>query len=352
MDLIFIYIRFMNSNALSVTNPGKSKKRRSRMARTPTGKRLQLTQRDLAIFQLLTRYRFLRSTHLQALVGGKSSKRFIERLGALFHEGGYLDRPEAQWQTAGANYMPIVYSLSPEGSVALDHYSRVHDLSYAGSAWTGGRPGRHFLHELMVCDILSSIEIGTQAYPQLRFIPWSEILTHPKMPERTRQEAKPLAARVSVIYSPPGSNKSHRTDLPLIPDALFGLEYKTRAGNQYRFFALEADRTTQPIVRRNLRQSSYLRKILQYRELVSRSAYKTRWGLPNLLVLTVTTNERHKHNIMRMVREVTNGKGSPVLMFKTMPPLDSPVSAPAPSTDFLSGPWDRAGHPDFFIDQP
>jgi hypothetical protein len=53
-----------------------------------------------------------------------------------------------------------------------------------------------------------------------------------------------------------------------------------------------------------------------------------------------------------MVHELTTGMGSPVLLFKTMPPLDSVGAAPAPSPDFLSGPWNRVGHPDFLIDRP
>jgi hypothetical protein len=322
------------------------------MVRTPTGKRLHLTERDLEIFQLLTRYRFLRSTHLQALVGGKSSKRFIERLGDLYHEGGYLDRPDAQWQTARANYMPVVYALGRRGTEVLWRYGLERGESSGTSGGTGGRPGRHFQHELMICDILSSIEIGTRADPRLRFVSWPEILARPRMPETTRRAAKPLAVRVPVIYTPPGSENTHRSDRPLVPDALFGLEYKTRAGKKYRFFALEADRNTLPILRRNLGQSSYLRKILQYREIDKKAVYRARWGLPNLLVLTVTTNERHRQNIMRMVQEVCAAKGSESLLFKTMPMLDSLETSPVATGEFLCGPWHRVGHPDFFIDRP
>jgi hypothetical protein len=322
------------------------------MVRTPTGKRLHLTQRDLEIFQLLTRYRFLRSSHLQALVGGKSSKRFIERLGDLYHEGGYLDRPDAQWQTAKANYMPVVHALGRSGKEVLWRYGLERGGADGASGWTGGRPGRHFQHELMICDILSSIEIGARADPRLRFISWPEILAHPKMAERRRQAPKPLAVRAPVTYSPPGSKKTHRSDRPLVPDALFGLEYRTRSGKQYRFFALEADRNTQPIVRRNLRQSSYLRKILQYREIVTQSIYRTQWGLPNLVVLNVTTSDRHRKNIMRLVQEVTEGNGSNVLLFKTMPSLTSLEKAPLPTPELLTGPWHRVGHPEFPIDRP
>jgi hypothetical protein len=322
------------------------------MVRRPTGKRLQLTRRDLDILHLLTRYRYLRSTHLHALVGGRSRKRFIERLGDLYHEGGYLDRPKPQWQAVNARYMPVVYELAPAGHATLAQYGLTQDRNASSSGWNGGRPGRHFQHELMICDILSSIEIGARADPGLRFISWPEILANPKMPESTRQAAKPLAARLPVTYAPPGTRKPQRSDRALLPDALFGLEYGTRTAKKYRFFALEADRNTQPIVRRNLRQSSYLRKILQYREIVARSVHRTLWGLPNLMVLTVTTSDRHRRNIMRMVEEVTAGKGSTYLLFRTMPSLTSLEKAPLPEPGFLTEPWHRVGHPDFFIDRP
>ena len=64
------------------------------MRRFRTGKRIELTKRDIAIFRWLSRYRYLRSSYLHAFVGGKSETRFKERLGDLFHEG----RPGRIWQ--------------------------------------------------------------------------------------------------------------------------------------------------------------------------------------------------------------------------------------------------------------
>jgi hypothetical protein len=204
----------------------------------------------------------------------------------------------------------------------------------------------------MVCDILSSIEIGARATPNLRFVSWTEVLASPKMPETTRGAARPMAASVPVTLAASERRTSLRIDRPLVPDALFGLEYTTLGARQYRFFALEADRNTEPIVRSNLRQSSYLRKILQYREVAARSLYRTVWGLPNLIVLNVTVSDRHRQNLMRLVDELTKGTGSKSFLFKTMPSLASLQKAPPPIPDILAGAWHRVGHPDFFIDRP
>jgi hypothetical protein len=204
----------------------------------------------------------------------------------------------------------------------------------------------------MVCDILASIEIGVRADPGLRFIAWPEILESTKMPKATRDAARPLAAKVPVSFVMPGSRKMHRAEKLLVPDALFGLEYAVRDKKQYRFFALEADRNTEPVARSTLRRSSYLRKLLQYREIARQSSYRTLWGLPNLVVLNVTTSDRHRQNIMRLVDELTGGRGSTFLLFRTMPSLASLERAPPPVPDMLTGPWQRAGHPDFLIDRP
>jgi len=314
-----------------------------------SGKRIELTERDLAIFRLLSRYRYLRSTHLHAFVGGKSYKRFIERLGHLFHEGGYLNRPQQQWQAINARYAPAVYELGERGWDIVREQGL--DQAPLKSRKNGQRVIRQYQHELMICDVVSAIEFGIRDNPNLRFIAWPEILQSPKMPVSSRDCPNPLAMPVSVSYACPQTKNFYRSDKPLIPDAVFGIEYNSIGHKQYRFFALEADRNTEPVTRGNLEQSSYLRKILQYREIAARSLYKTQWGLPNLLVLSVTVNDRHMQNLMQLVDELTAGKGSSYLLFKTMPSLSSLEKAPAAASDMLTGAWQRVGLGPFCIDR-
>src|SRR5216684_8803878 len=89
--------------------PFDSIDRRLRFHRKRTGKAIAPTERDVAIFRLLQRYRYLRSTFIHAFVGG-NQKRLVERLGDLFHEG-YLNRPFQQWQAFNARYTPAIYEL-------------------------------------------------------------------------------------------------------------------------------------------------------------------------------------------------------------------------------------------------
>jgi hypothetical protein len=93
--------------------------RRSRMHRTSVGKRVELTERDIELFKLLNRYRYLRSTFLYAFLGGNSETRFKERLGHLYHDGGYIRRPEQQWQFANSRHMPAIYELDTKGEQVL-----------------------------------------------------------------------------------------------------------------------------------------------------------------------------------------------------------------------------------------
>jgi hypothetical protein len=331
------------------TVPGK---RRSRLRPLTTNKRLQITDRDVEILRLLSRYRYLRSHHLHTLIGGKSHKRFIERLGDLYHEGGYVNRPPQQWQAINARYMPAVYELGEAGErLLIDQGMLNADLA---PLQRQGRHGavRQFHHDLMICDILASIEIGVLADKSLRLVSSQEILASPKTPEATRRAVNPFAIPVSITYMSPRANEVERWDKPLIPDAIFGIEYLSDGKKTYRFFALEADRNTEPIYRGNLHQASYLRKILQYREIAARKAHLTHFGLPNLLVLNVTTNEQHMRNILQFVGDITEGKGCTYFLFKTMPSLASLEKAPPPTPYILTAPWQRAGHPDFRIDQP
>jgi hypothetical protein len=338
----------MDAELSSELQSADALQRRSRMARTPTNKRIELSERDLEIFRLLSRYRYLRSTHLFVLAGGKSQKRFIERLGHLYHERGYLNRPSQQWQAINARYMPAVYELGEAGERVLEAQGLTSPLSR--KAKHGAI--RQFQHELMICDVVSSIEIGTQADPTLRYISWDEILHNPKMPESTRNSVNPLAVPVAVSFTCPRTKCTHRSDKPLIPDALFGIEYTANGRKLYRFFALEADRNTEPGARGNLEQSSYLRKMLQYREVIAQSIYRMRWGIPNLLVLNITINNRHMQNLMKLGEEMTAGKGSAYLLFKTMPSRASLEKAPVPMSQMLTEAWQRIGAGPFTISQP
>jgi Replication-relaxation len=185
-------------------------------------KRIELSPRDLEIFRLLSRYRYLSSTYIHVFVGGASETRLKERLGDLFHEG-YIERPERQWDLADARCRPAVYE-SGRGSVqALRAEGGLPDDRRTFLATTAHH---QFLHSLMICEALASLELGVRASAELRLIAWPEILA--RAPEATRSSSTPF--RLPVLSGG-----------YLVPDGLFGIEYAHEDTKAYRFFALEVD---------------------------------------------------------------------------------------------------------------
>ena len=209
---------------------------------------------------------------------------------------------------------------------------------------------RQFAHQLMICDCMASIELGVRQDPSLRFISWQEIIA--KAPESTRKLDNPFAIPVSISHTFPRTGAVQRADIKIVPDGLFGLEYTRDESKAYRFFALEADRNTQPVARSSLHQTSYLRKILAYRQLSIQGIYKSHLGLPNLLVLTVATNEPHMANIMSLVRELATEGKSKLFLFMTTSSVGDFKRAPASTGNMLTDLWQRIGYEGFRIDRP
>jgi hypothetical protein len=95
--------------------------RRPRFRRASEPPAFRLTDDDVAIVRQLARHRFLRSTHIAALVG-RSLDRTNDRLSKLFH-AGYIDRPRAQldrFPTAGLSH--FVYALADRGARLLTEH--------------------------------------------------------------------------------------------------------------------------------------------------------------------------------------------------------------------------------------
>lgn len=317
-----------------------SVKRRSRMRREPTGKRIELTERDLEIFRLLSRHRYLRSTFIHAFVGGNKTK-FLERLGDLYHEEGFLDRPEQQWQAANARYQPVVYELSRKGADALKANGGPGDIGALPGRGAG--PHRQFAHTLLTCEILASFELGVAETQSLRLVWWPQILA--KAPTETQTARRPLQiGTLGGIWPKEGREGA------VEPDALFGIEYRGEKQRSYRFFALEADRGTMPVERSNGEQSSYLAKLIAYRKIIANGVFKRWWGVPNLFVLTVTTSETRLGTIEAAVSKITEGRGSSVFLFKVFPAPDGGGLLPMPQ--LLTEPWKRVGFESLDITRP
>lgn len=252
--------------------------RRSRFHRTPTGKRIFLTERDVEILRWLYRYRYLRASQLVALIQPGSEKRFVERLGDLYHEAGLIDRPAAQWRRFDARYQPIIYELSPKGL----HYLAEHaDLPHR--AVTFGKAGQrgitpHFDHAMMIVDALANMELTTQREGK-RFVPVDEILA--RIPATDTKAKHPLAINVTIKRTDhlPAIKVPFTTHL--IPDAIYGIEHIIGGEKLYRFYALECENRS-PQRRSTIKLSSLALKRAAYDALLQSRRYREAWGIPCL----------------------------------------------------------------------
>ena len=121
----------------------------------------RITDRDVEIFKLLSRYRYLPSDDIHAFIGG-GLIHLTRRLDLLQRKPNcYLNRPHQQRENAEANYRRLIYELDEPGSRVLrDRGLPIRPKTYH----------RNFAHELMVCRIMASIELGGRADPSRRLL--------------------------------------------------------------------------------------------------------------------------------------------------------------------------------------
>ena len=262
--------------------------RRSRFQRTPIGKRIFITDRDIKILQLLYRYRYLRQPQLTAFIQPKSPKRFIERLGDLFHETGLINRPKRQWQQFDARCTPMIYELAAKGQVFLDDRDVVPQRATTLSRRNRANSNPQFDHVMIIVDVLVSIELSLKEKVDQRFVCVDEILA--RAPETTKCTSNPLSVPVTInpCASFPEIKKPWNTHI--IPDGLYGVEYLIDGEKQYRFWALECENTS-PKKRGTVRNSSLVRKQAAYDALIRSGAYKKHWGIPNLKLQVCTRKD-------------------------------------------------------------
>ena len=313
--------------------------RRNRRHPVSTGKRVTPQERDLLWFRMIHRHGPLSSAYLHAFSRPlrSSEKRAKDRLTDLFNEdrtphgGPYLSRPPQQFRTLDSRYNDLVYDLAPAAKAAL----KQHGLWEERAAPHRGP----WLHGFMVSCITASIELATLARDDLRFIPEAAILG------RAKAE---LRYPTSIIVDPRTGRRDTRD---LIPDALFGLEYRRDGKRYYRFFVVEADRGTEPTASANFDRKSHLRGLLQYRDTIGKGKYKAHLGLTaSLMVLAVTTAEAKRKKLVALTERLSGPAGNSYMLYRTCEAFGPVFKPPKPMPELLEGPWRRAGMADFYID--
>lgn len=313
--------------------------RRRRDRPSSTCKRVTPQERDLLWMRMIHRHGPLSSTYLHGFSQHlrRNEKRARDRLTDLFNEdrtphgGPYLTRPHQQFATFDARYQDLVYDLAPAAELALKDAGLWSDASAAHAGpWA---------HRFMVAGITASIELATLGDPSLTYIPQDAILGRAG-----------ATLRHPVPFADPKTGREETRDL--IPDALFGLEYATENGPQFRFFVVEADRATEPSRASSFNRKSHLRSILQYREYVGRGLYKDHLRLTaGLLVLTVATSPATTARMIALASEVSEGRGNAYMLFQTAEHFSRWFKPAKPMPELLHESWARAGREGFRIDE-
>jgi hypothetical protein len=284
------------------------------------------TDRDVEIFKLLARYRFLPSDYIHAFVRG-DYKSLIHRLNLLSRKPNlYINRPQQQREHAEANYRKLVYELDNRGAQVL----RDCDVPVSNK-----RDHRNVAHELMVCQITASIELGTIANPRIKLIRWPTILSSDKFPDATRRLANPLSIPVGDHHK--------------IPDGEPIVIVRQFEPTTYIFLVQEADCGTEPIDATNNERSSIRRMFEDYLTIINQRTYQTHFGANTFMVAIVTMNEPRMNSMMALLERMSPGQSAKRFLFKHIPVFTSYQPSPPASGQMLTDPWKRVGYPDFCL---
>lgn len=311
--------------------------RRNRLTPQSTGKRVSPTERDVLWLQKLAEHGPLSTSFLLAFSDGShaSQKRASERPCDLFHEdntpdgGPYLIRPPQQFRTIDSRYNQLVHDVAPAGWRAL---KRTVDSTQHSA------PSGPWLHRFMTGYITASIELACLRREDMSYIPQSTIL-----------KRAGTTLRCSITITDPATKQPMTKDL--IPDALFGLQYHTPVGDRFRFFAVEADRATEPTTSTNWNRKSFLRNLLQYDAYVSGGAYRQHLKLTApLLVLNVLSDQQRMERMVECVAK-SYPHGNSFMLFQVWEDFGPAFRPPHPQSSLLMGDWVRGGLAPFSIER-
>lgn len=232
-----------------------------------------ITERDVRILTLVSRHRLMSSQDLLRLVPG-SRQHLVRRLGRLYH-AGYLERPRCQLLLNPPPSRHMAYCLANLGQKELRRrgiatFATTPKFDSAASALS-------LSHSLQVADILTRLEADARAQG-LSF------RLHHDWFGREKETGKLSVFRWFVRFR----HEGRWVAMSLIPDAAFSIEMRDC---RHRYFFLEVDRGTMPVVRRSLAHSSFLRKVLAYKETRRAGVLWKRFGIPNFHVLATTKTE-------------------------------------------------------------
>lgn len=288
--------------------------------KTPEGDKVFIRPRDIELFKLLLRYKYLPTKHIIALMSGEhtawqSRLRQLRRAGYLYVEG-------AQQKHYKALYRDLVYSLDKKGLNELINRRIDCELPLADSG---------FAHQLLIDEVMTSFDLGAQDPISLELLP-------------------PTVDGIPVTIT---VNKS-RIDTHVQADFQPFVVRRKEADRQVAFLCpgIEADIGTEPVFARDFERSSIRKKLTLYLEVIDRKLIEQHFGRKNMYVPFITGTRARmltmKDNLLQTLkREKLPEAYARFFLFKVHPNFHSQEDQRQPSGHMIIEPWERAGLSDF-----
>jgi hypothetical protein len=173
--------------------------------------------------------------------------------------------------------------------------------------------GRPFIdHQVEITEFYVSLKRATQVQSGVQLIHPAELIA--TFPEHTRKATQPLSLRAILM----AQGVEH--EIGIVPDFAFGLKF---ADGRRRCFMVEIDRGTMPIVRADLRQTSFRRKMQGYLTAYAENQHESRFGWKAFRTLIVTSDEQRIRSMQGALRHlnIPNSPGAALFLFATQAAL-------------------------------
>ena len=291
----------------------KPQQRKPRFSRISDQRSIAIQPRDTQIILAVARYRFLSSQAIISMTEG-SRQGILRRLQRLFH-AGFLDRPSAQIKPKTIGSEPMVYALGAKGAEWL-RIQKKKNFAASNRTRSDREVKNIFLdHALMVSNFMAAVELACRSIRNLEFIRQETLINNFNGLSKFRDRINPLCGRFHSEYCFNG--KTQDIKLSVLPDQIFGLYFpQDPPGKNMLFFALEADRSTMPVMRSNFNASSYFKKMLGYWEGYRQNIFEELYGFKAFRVLTITKSQDRINNMINAGKQVdVRKKGSRMFLF-------------------------------------
>lgn len=224
----------------------------------------------------------------------------LRRLRLLFHNG-YLDRPREQAKPFLLGNNPFIYGIGNKGA---DLLKERFNIPRGKVDWTSKNrevKGIFLEHTLLTADFMVAMELACKSRGDIKLIEPAEIIAH--APLRQKKQVNPCSWKVKVKIN----NNSY--EFQMIPDKVFGLKFLNEPeGNNKAFFLVEIDRATMPVVRTDLSQTSFYKKMIGYWASWQEGVFAQVFGFKNPRVLTITTTHGRIANMIQAGKAVDERK--------------------------------------------